>query len=73
MIFIDQERLRAYQNLIEELLSCEKGQEQDILKANQDLIDEELIQILLSEADKASGQGNEFVANLMLSIAMHIG
>jgi hypothetical protein len=43
---MDEARLQAYVNLIEQLLACTEGEEPNILQANQELIDPEFLQMM---------------------------
>jgi hypothetical protein len=49
---MDQARLQAYVNLIEQLLACADGEEiNNILQANQELIDPQFLQVMENCAD----------------------
>lgn len=64
---MDENRLQAYLNLIQELLSC-LGEEQQILDANPDLIDTGLMQIMLVTAADLIGKSQLEEANHLINI-----
>ena len=55
---MDEARLQAYLNLIEQLLACADGEEPNILQANQELIDPEFLQVMENYATGLEQQGN---------------
>ncbi|MEA5595954.1 hypothetical protein [Rivularia sp. UHCC 0363] len=65
---MDERRLREYIALIKELLNCPSGEEFVILKANTQLVDEDLIMVMEQIAIQAEEQGatgtTEFLRNL---------
>jgi hypothetical protein len=64
---MDENRLQAYLNLIQELLS-HSGEEQQILDANPDLIDTGLMQIMLVTAADLTGKSQLEEANHLINI-----
>ncbi|MCF3609107.1 CHAT domain-containing protein [Planktothrix agardhii 1033] len=65
---MDETRAQAYTNLIQQLLSCPKGEEPQILQDNQELLDRDLSQVLLEESQHLLQVGRiqeaEFLINL---------
>ncbi|MBC1192642.1 MAG: hypothetical protein EWV83_07915 [Microcystis sp. M_OC_Ca_00000000_S217Cul] len=55
---MDEARLQAYVNLIEQLLACADGEEPNILQANQELIDPQFLQVMENYATGLEEQGN---------------
>jgi hypothetical protein len=49
---MDEQRTQAYLNLINQLLSCNNGDEPRILQENQELLDQGLIEIMVAVARK---------------------
>ena len=68
---MDEQRLNAYIQLIQELLDCPNEEKAAILSANPELIDADLVQVMQAEAEKMAegGQGN---ANWLRSFAQKI-
>ena len=56
---MDEERLQAYRNLIQKLLSCPSGQEPEILNSHQDLVDGGLVQMMQQVAEWLAKKGNK--------------
>ena len=54
---MDEARLNAYIQLIQELLTCPSGEETAILSNHPELIDEGLVQVMRAEAEKRVQQG----------------
>ncbi len=63
---MDEQRNQAYLNLINQLLSCNEGQENIILKENQELLDKVLLQKMDSLATQMTKTGNEKAAQWVL-------
>jgi CHAT domain-containing protein/tetratricopeptide (TPR) repeat protein len=55
---MDEQRLQAYVGLIEQLLGCPQGQEEEILQANAALVDAGLVAEMGQVADWLESQGN---------------
>ena len=70
---MDQARLQAYVNLIEQLLACADGEELNILQANQELIDPEFLQVMESYATGLEEQGNNNDAAWLRNMAQQLG
>ncbi|MBD2604080.1 CHAT domain-containing protein [Scytonema hofmannii FACHB-248] len=66
---MNEQRLQAYLNLINQLLSCASGEEVQILNANQDLVDAGLVQKMLEVANDLRMQGNLEAANSLMNVA----
>ena len=62
------DKISAYIELIQALLSCPEGSESEILAANQDLIDPELIRVMKQVASQMSQEDSE-TANYLFSLA----
>jgi len=70
---MDEERRKAYLNLINALLSCPSGQEEQILKAKRDLIDAGLGETILLVAKELIEQGDLDAADFLMNLAGLIG
>jgi hypothetical protein len=71
---MDQARLQAYVNLIEQLLACADGEElNNILQANQELIDTQFLQEMENCATWLEEQGNNNNAAWLRDIAQQLG
>ena len=55
-------RRQAYLNLIQSLLNCPSGEENQILQANSELVDAGLVQVMQLVAENQREEGNENVA-----------
>jgi CHAT domain-containing protein len=67
---MDEHRLQAYQQLIQQLLSCPNGEEAAIiLQANGELLDGGFLQVVVKVATIFTQQGNEKTANWLLALA----
>ncbi|MEC4990156.1 MAG: tetratricopeptide repeat protein, partial [Oscillatoria sp. PMC 1068.18] len=55
---MDEQRIREYLNLIEQLLSCPDGEELAILQRNPLLFDEELVAVMLRLAEQMAEAGD---------------
>jgi hypothetical protein len=64
----DLDKTHAYLELIQALLSCPEGNESEILAANQDLIDPELVRVMNQVASQMSPEDPE-TANYLYSLA----
>ncbi|NMG10437.1 CHAT domain-containing tetratricopeptide repeat protein [Brasilonema sp. UFV-L1] len=65
-------RQQAYINLIQDLLNCPIGKESEILAANRDLLDAGFLQTVETQAEIASQQGNENIANWLRYLAIQL-
>jgi len=71
---MDEARLQAYLNLIEQLLACADGEElKKILQANQALIDSEFLQVMENYATGLEEQGNNNPAAWLRDMAQQLG
>jgi len=71
---MDEQRI-AYLELIQALLECPSGEEDDILNANRDLVDANFVQVMAAEAEKMAAEGNSNAAwlqNLAAHLANHV-
>lgn len=66
---MNEERLQAYMQLIDALLKCPSGQEQDILNANRDSVDPGLAQTMVNVAEDLAQSGNQDAANFLRNAA----
>ncbi|BAZ48520.1 PpiC-type peptidyl-prolyl cis-trans isomerase [Nostoc sp. NIES-4103] len=62
---IESQRLDAYLNLIQSLLNCSVGEEQQLLEANQDLIDSGFLQVLEAVIKQAEQEGAKDAAQFL--------
>ena len=69
---MDETRDRAYQQLIQTLLTCPNGEENQILNANSELVDAELVQMMIAVAAQLSENNQENAANFLLETASQI-
>jgi CHAT domain-containing protein len=71
---MDEARLQAYVNLIEQLLACADDEElNNILQANQELIDPEFLQVMENYATGLEQQGNNNPAAWLRNMAQQLG
>ena len=71
---MDEARLQAYVNLIEQLLACTDDEElNNILQANQELIDPEFLQVMENYATSLEEQGNNNHAAWLRDMAQQLG
>ncbi|OLT62877.1 hypothetical protein [Moorena bouillonii] len=68
---MDEERFQEYSNLIQQLLQCPNGQEGEILQANPELVNQELVQIMAAVAAQMEEDGDNN-ANWLRSLAQHL-
>lgn len=55
---MDEQRMQAYVQLIQQLLGCRQGQEDSLLQANAGLVDEDLVAVMGQYADWMENQGD---------------
>jgi hypothetical protein len=55
---MDEQRMQAYMELIEQLLGCSQVEEGALLQANAELVDAELVAVMGQVADMLGSQGN---------------
>src|SRR4028119_627161 len=74
---MDEQRVAAYIQLIQALLECPSGEEDNILNANRDLVDANFVQVMAAEAEKMAAEGNSNAAawlqNLAAQLANFVG
>jgi tetratricopeptide (TPR) repeat protein len=66
------DRSSAYLNLIEELMGCPSGVEAEVLRANQDLIDEGLVQTMFQVSSLMEEMGERKAADFLQTIAAQL-
>lgn len=69
---MDEQRLRAYLTLIQELLRCPSGEELALLKEHSDLLDADLIKIMEHVANQAEEQGAQGAAYFLRNLAQQL-
>src|ERR687886_675683 len=73
---MDEQRLAAYLQLIQALLECPSGEEEDILNANLELVDVNFVQVMEVVAANMAVEGNSNAAawlqNLAANLANHV-
>ncbi|MEK0190227.1 CHAT domain-containing protein [Microcoleus anatoxicus] len=69
---MNEERIQAYLNLIESLLNCPSGEENQILQANSELVDAGLVQVMLERANDLRKENNLDDANSLMTLAGHL-
>ncbi len=55
---MNQQRLKAYLNLIQGLLSCPKGEEWILLRQNEALVNPELVEVMEQVASHLAAEGD---------------
>lgn len=56
---MDENRLRAYLNLIQLLLTCPAGEEENVLQKHCELVDSGLIEVMQQEASRMAADGEQ--------------
>ncbi|MBD2018206.1 CHAT domain-containing protein [Microcoleus sp. FACHB-53] len=69
---MDEERRKAYLNLINALLNCPTGEEPQILNANQDLLDAGLLQAMAQVAEFLEKRGDRNAADFLINVARQL-
>ena len=69
---MDETRAQAYLQLIQTLLTCPNGEENQILNANSELVNAELVQTMVAVAAQLSENNQENVATFLLQTATQI-
>ena len=64
---MNEQRARAYLNLINRLLSCNDGDEPRILQENRELLDEGLVQVMVAVAQQLGNAGRENKTQSLIS------
>lgn len=70
---MNEERLQAYQNLIQALITCPEGEEWDLLQANQELVDSEFIRVIEQTAIAKDKAGEDDTANFLQDVLAELG
>jgi len=70
---MNEERLQAYEKLIQALLTCPEGEEWDLLQANQELIDSEFIQVIEQVAIEKEKRGEDDAAYFLRDVLAELG
>ena len=73
---MDEQRLAAYLQLIQALLECPNGEENDILNAHRELVDAEFVRVVEAVAENMAPEGNSNAAwlqNLAVQLANYLG
>ena len=73
---MEENRLQAYLELIQALLSCPNGEETQILQANSELVDAGLVQVMQQVAEQMAGEGNgnaNWLSNFAAEISRLLG
>jgi CHAT domain-containing protein len=69
---MNEQRTEAYLNLIDQLLTCNQGDEPRILQENQELLDQGLIEVMIAVAQQYEKAGNENTARFLMNIAQQL-
>ncbi|MDF0551637.1 hypothetical protein, partial [Kamptonema sp. UHCC 0994] len=70
---MDETRAQAYLQLINALLTCPSGEEEEILQANSELLDAEFLQACEVVAEILAGEGNENAADFLRNLVSQLG
>jgi hypothetical protein len=62
---MNEQKLKAYLDLIQKLLSCPKGKELALLQANQALVDAQFVQVMEQVAAQMAAEGDPATANFL--------
>ena len=69
---MNEQRQQAYLNLINQLLSCNEGNEPRILQENQELLDQGLIEAMIAVAQQFEELGREYEAQWLINIKQQL-
>ncbi|MBD2255382.1 hypothetical protein H6G14_29650, partial [Nostoc parmelioides FACHB-3921] len=69
---MNEQRLQAYYQLIQNLLDCPSGEEPEILAANTELLDADFVQVVGLAAEHFAQQGEENRANWLRNLATYL-
>jgi tetratricopeptide (TPR) repeat protein len=69
---MNEQRTQAYLNLINQLLSCNDGDETRILQDNQGLLDQGLIEVMVAVAQQLGEAGRENDARWLMNVAQQL-
>ena len=69
---IDEQRIQAYAELIQALLTCPGGQEAEILQQHRELVDAGLLQVMARYAAKLNKNGQTDAANFLVRLGTEL-
>ncbi len=69
---MNEQRTQAYLNLINQLLSCNEGDEPQILQENEELLDQGLVEVMIAVARQLEEAGRENQAQWLMNIAQQL-
>ncbi|MGJ5633416.1 hypothetical protein ABF638_29995, partial [Nostoc sp. CALU 1950] len=69
---MNEQRLHAYNRLIQTLLNCPSGEEPEILAANTELLDADFVQVVVAAAEHFAQQGEENTAEWLRNLATYL-
>jgi hypothetical protein len=69
---MNEERIKEYLTLIQKLMQCPSGQENDILQKNKTLIDIGLLQVMEQVANRFTKAGKQDEADFILGVAQQL-
>jgi len=69
---MNEQRTQAYLNLINQLLSCNNGDEPRILPKNQELLARGLVEVMVAVAQQYGNAGRENEARWLLNMAQQL-
>jgi CHAT domain-containing protein len=69
---MNEQRTQAYLNLINQLLTCNQGDEPQILQDNQELLDQGLIETMVAVAQQYGEAGRENEAQWLMNVAQQL-
>ncbi|BDI14966.1 hypothetical protein ANSO36C_07680 [Nostoc cf. commune SO-36] len=69
---MNEQRLQAYNQLIQTLLNCPSGKEPEILAANKELLDADFVQVVVAAAEHFAQQGEENTAEWLRNLATYL-
>jgi hypothetical protein len=69
---MNEQRTQAYLNLVNQLLSCNQGDEPRILQENRELLDQGLVEVMVAVAKQYGEVGRENEARWLLNMAQQL-
>ncbi|MEH2306910.1 tetratricopeptide repeat protein, partial [Nostoc sp.] len=69
---MNEQRLHAYNQLIQTLLNCPSGEKPEILAANKELLDADFVQVVVAAAEHFAQQGEENTAEQLRNLATYL-
>ncbi|MEA5538122.1 CHAT domain-containing tetratricopeptide repeat protein [Limnoraphis robusta Tam1] len=70
---MNEERKKAYLQLIQQLLNCESGEKNQILSDNRELVESELLWVIAEVAEKFADNGKSNEANFLINLLLQLG